>query len=211
MRYTLAILLTLLASRASAQMVAAPGLGFLRAEYGHTFSYLETGYSFKGFRTVGFSAYSFNTGNGPSFEAEVASVNQLIKRWNEPEEQANLYVGAGFGRGRLGSRSGLAGALTFQADWENRSWHAMLQEQAIFVPGGSRLASTLHLGWAPWLAEYDEWAPWIYWAVMHDNGFDGGISHGPQLVLMHRAALYEFRVMRSRHGYHAEAGLRLLF
>ncbi len=194
-----------------AQMVSAPGLGFLRAEYGDTYSYLETGYSFKGFRTLGLSAYSFDTGVGPSFEAEVASVNQLLKRWNGSNDQANVYAGIGLGRGRCGTRSGLAAAATLQADWEDRKWHIMLQEQAIFVPGGSRLASTLHLGWAPWLAEYDEWAPWVYWVIQHDNGLGGGVSHGPQLVLMYRDVLYEFRVMRSSNDYHAEAGLRLLF
>lgn len=212
MRSYLTIALLLLSSiRASAQMVSAADVNFWKAEYGHSFSYTEIGRSFPGFYSAGFAAYSFNAGEGPSLEAEVANFSKILKRWNAPDEQANIYVGAGIGRGRRGSNSGLAASASFSADWENRSWHAMLQEQVIFVPGGSRLASTLHLGWAPYLAEYDDWAPWIYWTLQHENGDGVGFAHGPSLVLMHQNYLVELRVMKSSHGYHAEAGFRTLF
>ena len=194
-----------------AQMISAPGINFLKAEYGHTFSYTEIGRSFTGFRSVGFGGYYFNTGEGESIQVEAAIVNQLLKRWNTEDSQANIIVGAGIGRGRAGSREGWAGTVSFLADWENRSWHIMLQEQAVFVPSASRLVSTLMGGWAPWLAEYDEWAPWIYYTVQHENGAGVGFVHGPSLVLMHQDLLLELRVMRSNHGYHAEAGIRTLF
>ncbi|NBP90375.1 MAG: hypothetical protein EBU50_03990, partial [Opitutae bacterium] len=141
-----------------AQMISAPGINFLKAEYGHTFSYTEIGRSFTGFRSVGFGGYSFNTGEGKSIEAEVAIVNQLLKRWNTEDSQANIVIGGGVGRGRSGGREGWAGTASVLADWENRRWHIMLQEQVVFVPSASRLVSTLMGGWAPWLAEYDEWA-----------------------------------------------------
>lgn len=195
----------------TAQMISAPGINFLKAEYGHTFSYTEIGRSFTGFRSVGFGGYSFNTGEGKSIEVEVAIVNQLLKRWNEQDSQANIVIGAGIGRGRSGGREGWAGTASFLADWENRSWHIMLQEQVVFVPSASRLVSTLMGGWAPWLAEYDEWAPWIYYTVQHENGAGVGLAHGPSLILMHEDLLLELRVMISDHGTHAEAGVRLLF
>jgi len=194
-----------------AQMIPAPGINFLKAEYGHTFSYTEIGRSFTGFRSVGFGGYSFNTGEGKSIEAEVAIVNQLLKRWNTEDSQANIVIGGGVGRGRTGGREGWAGTASVLADWENRRWHIMLQEQAVFVPSASRLASTLMGGWAPYLAEYDEWAPWIYYTVQHENGAGVGFVHGPSLVLMHQDLLLELRVMHSSHGYHAEAGIRSLF
>ena len=195
----------------TAQMISAPGINFLKAEYGHTFSYTEIGRSFTGFRSVGFGGYSFNTGEGKSIEAEVAIVNQLLKRWNTEDSQANIVIGGGVGRGRSGGREGWAGTASFLADWENRRWHIMLQEQAVFVPSASRLVSTLMGGWAPYLAEYDEWAPWIYYTVQHENGAGVGFVHGPSLILMHQSLLLEFRVMHSNHGYHAEAGIRTLF
>lgn len=195
----------------TAQMISAPGINFLKAEYGHTFSYTEIGRSFTGFRSVGFGGYSFNTGEGKSIEVEAAIVNQLLKRWNEQDSQANIVIGAGIGRGRSGGREGWAGTASFLADWENRSWHIMLQEQVVFVPSASRLVSTLMGGWAPWLAEYDEWAPWIYYTVQHENGAGVGLAHGPSLILMHEDLLLELRVMISDHGTHAEAGVRLLF
>ena len=194
-----------------AQMISAPGINFLKAEYGHTFSYTEIGRSFTGFRSVGFGGYSFNTGEGKSIEAEVAIVNQLLKRWNTEDSQANIVIGGGVGRGRSGGREGWASTASFLADWENRRWHIMLQEQAVFVPSASRLVSTLMGGWAPYLAEYDEWAPWIYYTVQHENGAGVGFVHGPSLILMHQSLLLELRVMHSSHGYHAEAGIRTLF
>lgn len=194
-----------------AQMISAPGINFLKAEYGHTFSYTEIGRSFTGFRSVGFGGYYFNTGEGKSIQVEAAIVNQLLKRWNTEDSQANIIVGAGVGRGRAGNREGWAGTVSFLADWENRRWHIMLQEQAVFVPSASRLVSTLMGGWAPWLAEYDEWAPWIYYTVQHENGDGVGLAHGPSLILMHEDLLLELRVMISDHGTHAEAGIRLLF
>jgi hypothetical protein len=209
--FLLALTIGVVAPDSSAQMVSAPGINFWKAEYGHTFSYTEIGRSFPGFYSVGFAAYSLNSGEGPSLEAEVAHFSKLLKRWNEPDSQANIAASIGVGRGRRGSAEGTAGTASLQADWENRRWHFMLQEQAVFVPTGSRLVSTLHGGWAPYLAEYDEWAPWIYWAVQHENGDGVGFAHGPSLVLMHQNYLLELRVMHSTHGYHAEAGFRTLF
>jgi hypothetical protein len=205
------ILVAVTASNASAQMVSAADMNFIKAEYGHTFSYTEIGHSFPGFYSVGFAAYSFNTGEGPSLEAEMANYSKLLKRWNAPDSQANIYAGVGVGRGRRAGVEGWAGATSLQADWEDRRWHIMLQEQAVFVPGGSRLVSTIMAGWAPYLAEYDEWAPWIYWTFQHENGDGVGFVHGPSLVLMHQNYLLELRVMHSSHGYHAEAGFRTLF
>jgi hypothetical protein len=195
----------------TAQMISAPGINFLKAEYGHTFSYTEIGRSFTGFRSVGFGGYYFNTGEGKSIQVEAAIVNQLLKRWNTEDSQANIIVGAGIGRGRTGNREGWAGTASLIADWETRRWHIMLQEQAVFVPSASRLVSTFMGGWAPWLAEYDEWAPWIYYTVQHENGDGVGLAHGPSLILMHEDLLLELRVMISDHGTHAEAGVRLLF
>jgi hypothetical protein len=212
MRYYL-ILLTILMSKVYAQMVSAPGLTFTRAEYGHNFSYFDVGQSITSSVALGATYYAFTPHEKSKANAEVAAISFLVKRWNNEDSQANIYLYAGAGRGKNGSRAGTAEAASLQVDWENRRYHVMLLEQSVFFLSGVRSITTFHAGWAPYTAEYDEIAPWIYITEMTDSRLPDKIQVGPEFVLMYKGLLLEFRAMRmsGNSHLHYEYGLRTLF
>jgi hypothetical protein len=212
MRYYLIVLL-LVISRVSAQMVSAPGLRFARAEYGHNFSYLDLGQSVTSNVADGFTYYNFTPHDKISATAEVVALSYLAKRWNSEDAQANVYLYAGAGRGKDGLRTAASEALSLQADWETRRYHAMLLEQSVIFSSEVRSITTLHVGWAPWIAEFDEIAPWIYITEMTDSKLPNKIQFGPEFVLMYKGLLLEFRAMKMSGAQHLhyEYGLRTLF
>lgn len=197
------------APAAHAQMVSAADMGFISAEVAHEFGYAQAGYTFAPRWAVGPAWYRI-AGDGPELNAFTANANWLAWRNNEKESQANVYLGAGAGGMTVsGGRDAEAiGAGLLQADWEDRRWHIMYQGQALFNDRRFHLANTVHAGWAPWLAEYDEVAPWIYLRANYVTSRSHNIDFGPMLALMYKSLLVEAGVdMKGKPMF----GLRCLF
>ncbi len=96
----------------------------------------------------------------------------LVKRWNMPGAQANLYgagmAGAAWADGRTTRPGGFA---EVQADWENRRVMVMgmarLTHAASF---GTTDMQTLRLGWAPYAGSYGDAHLWLFAQVRRDSG-----------------------------------------
>ena len=69
-------------------------------------------------------------------------VDFLLKRWNNPNSQANIYTYGGFGGARFQNRNGYAGQLGIEADAESRSWFVMGKWESMW----SNVESTFHHG-----------------------------------------------------------------
>jgi hypothetical protein len=209
-RFTpVALLVALCAPAVHAQMVSAPDMGFLRTELTRDMLYAEAGYSITPVLAVGPAWYRIDGPGGPTLDAFTANVNRLVWRQNNPGSQANLYLGAGAGGLLVDKTSEEAvGAGLIQADWENRRWHVMYQGQALFNDRRFNLMNIVHAGWAPWIADYDAVAPWIYLRGGHTTGRDAEVNFGATLVLMYKNILVEAGA--DTHG-NPIVGLRCLF
>lgn len=175
-------------------MISADGMAFFRSEITRDFGYAESGYTFTPGIAAGPAWYRI-AGDRPSLNAATVNMNFLAWRKNAEEWQANVYAGAGFGAvlSRGGERALGIGLL--QADWENRRWHLMYQGQALANDRLFHLANTVHAGWAPWVAEYDEIAPWIYLRAFYVTGRgESRVDLAPVLVLMYKNWLVELGV-----------------
>ena len=83
-------------------------------------------------------------------------VNGLVHRWNEPESQANVYL---MGGPSLQNQV-VGGYLGAQADWETRRYYISVATDQFF--GRNPLNQTVsRVGFAPYLAEYDELNTWF--------------------------------------------------
>jgi hypothetical protein len=82
--------------------------------------------------------------------------NFLVNRWNEPDSQANIYVMAGFGT----QSQSLAGYVGAETDWENRVYYIAASSEQ-FLGKSSSNKSVLRMGFAPYVAEYDELHTWL--------------------------------------------------
>jgi hypothetical protein len=154
-------LLGFLAAPLAAQLVPVPGTSLLQADIGPGHLYTELVTNAAPGYAVGLQLFEFSDGEGePDLGAATLVLNHLAWRHNTAESQANLYVSAGVGT--LGFKDGdtLAGAsVAFQADWETRRLHAALMGHGVAGDGVAQGELKAHLGFAPWIAPYEDVAP----------------------------------------------------
>jgi hypothetical protein len=111
--------------------------------------------------------------------------NVLVKRWNMPAAQANVFAWGGLGRatGNDFEGSDLARNVGFQADYETRriygAFRSDLQESDHF----SHRIDTLQLGWAPYKHDYNTLATWF---VAQGRRYTGELFDGTETAFLVR-------------------------
>lgn len=99
--------------------------------------------------------------------------NILLKRWNGPNSQSNLYLknGAGIGYSDHGTFDRKAGAVIFSgiaADWENRRFFASYENRGtISGTFGNDFAEKARAGIAPYIGDYGDLHTWLMLEVQH--------------------------------------------
>jgi hypothetical protein len=99
--------------------------------------------------------------------------NWLLQRWNLPDAQANVYAGLGAGAAkREGSSSELAGVGFFRADYETRRIYTALETKGVASEAFKRAIVSAEVGFAPYLAEFDELNTWFILQAKHMTGME---------------------------------------
>jgi hypothetical protein len=132
-------------------------------ETGHT---LSIDYTFDPRFAVGL--YSKYETNQDEFWMAGPQLNTLVKRWNLPEGQGNIFAMPGAGIARQGSRDDPAAWLTLLADYETRRVFFSYEQR--FVYAGSIEKSfwqRAQAGFAPYLADYEQLNTWLMIKVDH--------------------------------------------
>jgi hypothetical protein len=122
-----------------------------------------------------------------SFEREIPAVqlNYLVKRWNLPAAQGNVFAWGGIGSARgydaAGRFSGVATPhVGAQADYETRSVYASAKTVWFHSERFSHRVDTVQLGVAPYQHDYEDLAVWF---VVQARRYSGGILPGKTEVL----------------------------
>lgn len=93
-------------------------------------------------------------------------MNNLIKRWNNPDSQGNIYLKSAFGL-RAENAEGLVGT---QADWENR--RIMLMYENMGMVSGDEAQNKFHqkfgFGIAPYVAEFGSLHTWMMFHAVQE-------------------------------------------
>jgi hypothetical protein len=112
--------------------------------------------------------------------------NLLVKRWNLPAAQANVFAWGGLGRATGNDFSGtqLAGNAGVQLDYETRRLYAAARADLQYSAErfGHRI-DTLQLGWAPYAHDYGTVATWL---VLQGRQYTGGLYDGVEAALLLR-------------------------
>ena len=90
--------------------------------------------------------------------------NRLVKRWNRPNAQANLYFKAGAGQADPfgdGADVKAAGFIGIGADWETRRWFASYEGRAYDLGFSQDARQAARVGMAPYIGDYGDLHTWL--------------------------------------------------
>jgi hypothetical protein len=133
-------------------------------ETGHT---LTIDYTFDPHFALGvYSKYEINERD--NFWMVGPTLNTLIKRWNLPDGQGNIFNMTGAGMARQGSRNEPAAWTTMMVDYETRRLFASYEVRFMYARDiESSVWQRAYLGVAPYLANYDQLNTWTLIRLDH--------------------------------------------
>jgi hypothetical protein len=133
-------------------------------ETGHT---LSIDYTFDPHFALGlYSKYEINQSH--EFWMTGPQVNLLLKRWNLPEGQGNLFAMTGVGEARQGSRTEPAAWLTLLGDYETRRVFFSYESRFMYTRDIEKSVwQRSYAGFAPYLANYDQLNTWLLIRLDH--------------------------------------------
>jgi len=122
-----------------------------------------------------------------------AQYNRLVKRWNAPKSQANLYLnlGAGYAERFDGDDSGAAGFIGAAADWETRRWFTSYQVRAMDVGFDQDVHHAARLGVAPYIGDYGDLHTWLMVEVHNSPEAETPTTVTPLVRLFYGVQLVE--------------------
>ena len=183
MRALLATILLLLATTpAEAKPVSfKDGYGVMSSYTPDRFD-TELNYSFSNRQAVGLSTIQLLDESHDTPRFYFAQLNFLVKRWNELESQANLYLSLGAGGLSLDETTELAGMAAVEADYETRRVYTSIIAENLQAEGAydsTRLR--YRAGIAPYLAPFESLQTWIIGQVEFNPDLEEELTVTPLL------------------------------
>lgn len=128
-----------------------------------------------------------------TFEASLIGVNTLLKRWNNPTSQGNVYLSAAHGlefSDPLKNRQ--VSKADFDIDWEDRRFYFATGYTRYFrenQAGKDLQMKKLRLGFAPYLGEFKELNTWFIVEAMQIQ--NQTVSITPMFRFYYKNVLWE--------------------
>jgi hypothetical protein len=166
--YLLLFFLTLsLASVAMAKPLSYVGGTMVMQENDETGHTLSIDYTFDPHFALGlYSKYEINQAN--EFWMAGPQLNWLLKRWNLPEGQGNVFAMSGAGEARQGTRTEPAAWLTLLGDYETRRVYFSYESRFMYARDIEKSVwQRAYAGFAPYLADYEQLNTWLLLRLDH--------------------------------------------
>ena len=141
--------------------------------------------------------YKFEYWRHRDFALNAVQMNYLLKRWNEPDSQANLYFKSGIGvaDGRAGEFDGEtspAAFVGFAVDREDRRHYISYRNR--YTAAGridGFYQQSARVGWAPYKGDYGDLHTWLMFEVEHMPEGDDHFTFTPLVRLFKGFHLFE--------------------
>ena len=145
--------------------------------------------------------YKFEHWRDRGFNLNAVQLNNLVKRWNKKDSQANLYLKSGIGIAdeRGTSESNIAGFTGLSADWEDRRYFVQYENR--YTEAGDIddfYMQSARVGWAPYEGDYGDLHTWLMLEVDHSPESNDNFTVTPLIRMFKDVHLVEFGV--SNHG-----------
>ena len=122
-------------------------------------------------------AHTYLRDSGSEFY--IPRANLLLRRWNEPDSQANIYTSFGSGSEKFGTKTSSTHLGEVVLDWESRKYYTYLEHLYLrrnntanaALPQQDYNQTKLRLGFAPFFADYGDLNVWLI--AQFDKHIDG--------------------------------------
>ncbi len=132
-------------------------------------------------------------------------LNNLLKRWNKPQQQANFYLKSGLGVAYDDDDFEPSAFTGIALDWETRRYFTSYENHLLYA--GDIEKHILHkarVGIAPYIGDYGDLHTWLMFQVDYDAGANDSFSPTPLVRLFKGSSLLEA-------GYNFDEGLLFNF
>jgi hypothetical protein len=131
------------------------------------------------------------------YQLNTVQMNNLLKRWNKRDSQANLYLksGIGFAYSDAGDFDGETDAAAFTgiaADWEDRRYFISYENR--YIEAGDiadGYKQSARVGIAPYIGDYGDLHTWLMLQVDHSPESDEKVTVTPLVRLFKDVHLME--------------------
>ena len=120
--------------------------------------------------------------------------NRLVKRWNTPGSQANLYFKAAAGQADPfgdGADVEAAGFVGVAADWETRRWFVSYEARAYDLGFTQDARQSARIGVAPYIGDYGDLHTWLMLQVENNPEADTPTTLTPLVRFFYDVQLLE--------------------
>ncbi|MDP2247579.1 MAG: hypothetical protein Q8J65_05560 [Nitrosomonadales bacterium] len=118
----------------------------------------------------------------------------LIKRWNMPGAQANLWFTGGIGESHGDDQSGFAYTPSVQFDWETKRLYFLAKARMVRAPGMNFDSATMQAGFSFYETSFDETQPWFVLETRTMNNMDPAFQVTPMLRFINKNYFLEVGV-----------------
>ena len=158
---TLAVTTALLiAAPAGAKPLSYPGGVMAMQENDETGHTLSLDYTVSPRYALGL--YAKQESGGKEFYTVGPQANVLVKRWNMPDGQANIFSMTGVGDSHYKGKSGFSAWSSLLADYETRRIFTSYELRGMYADGIEKSVwQRARVGVAPYIAGYDDVNTWF--------------------------------------------------
>jgi MerR family Zn(II)-responsive transcriptional regulator of zntA len=164
-------------------------------ETGHT---LSLDYTIDPKLAVGLYAKKEN--GGKEFETVGPQINTLIKRWNFPDGQGNIFNMTGAGVSRYHGDNEFSAWSSILADYETRRIFTSYEIRGMYAGDIEKSVwQRARVGFAPYLANYDDLNTWFMVQVDHHPAKDDTVVVTPLVRFFYKTTLVEAGYSSNNH------------
>jgi len=164
-------------------------------ETGHT---IALDYTFR--PTEAFGIYIKQEESGKDILMLTPEINTLLKRWNLPDGQGNIFNMSGAGVANYRGNNQPCLWTAFLADYETRRWFFSYEPRLVYAGDiESSFWQRAYAGFAPYLANYDDLNTWLLIRLDHHPAKNDHFVVTPVLRFFYKTIWVEVGYSSNNH------------
>ena len=163
-------------------------------DFSKTYRELTANYALTPRDAIGVTSTYMQTNNKSQSQINnELSYTRLVKRWNMPEAQANIWFIGGIGETRGNYFSGTKATVSpgIQADYETTRLYASANARIYIADGITNNIVSARTGFSFYEANYDETQPWLIVEARRMSMVSSAFEVTPMLRLIHNRFFVE--------------------